>query len=100
MNATWHPVDGEVHHVLVLGPPQTEKVVGPDGKERFQTEMLVEVDGEVRVWRFGMSTFKQLHAIEQEQGLDNVWVEIRRTTDGWGSRIPRIEVVACEQRVS
>ena len=92
----WRPEEDKRHRVLVLGPPRTEKVLGPDGKGFLVAEILAEVDGELVIWRFGMLVFKQLKAIENDRGLDNVWVEVRRVPK---DKFRRVEVVAAEQRV-
>jgi hypothetical protein len=83
------------HRVLVLGPPRSQKVTGRDGKERWRSELLIEADGELYLWEFGMAVFKQLQVIEKDKGLDNVWLEVRKDTHG---RFPRIEVLWTEQR--
>lgn len=90
---TWRPTSRDDDHiVLPFGEPRSEKVMGPDGKEHFRCEMLVEADGELRLWTFGMGVFKQLQTIHREfpTNFHTLTLYVRRIQDQRG--IPRIEI--------
>lgn len=92
---SWRVPVHDSHEILVLGPPRSEKVPGPDGRERLRSSMLVEANGEVQVWEFGASVFKQLQKIRGEHDLHNVRLEVRRTRE---RGIPRIQVLVLGPR--
>ena len=82
--AEWRPkhhhtdLSHPFHRVLPIGIPRSYKVAGPDGKERVRAEMLVQVEGELRIWGFGLSVFQQLNEIRKKfpETFHRIWLRV------------------------